>query len=107
LFGCVHFHIFSPADQPYNSIIVRCYAPGSDKPIAEEPIDAPPREEQMRLMAELEGNPGLPRYIVAAASLVFTPMEIRSSGLISIRALLDNDDNELPTGSLRVLTTER
>lgn len=103
---CVHFHILSPADQPYSSIVARCYAPGHNQPIAEESIDAPPRDDQLRLMEELKGNPGVPRYIVAAASLIFAPMEIRASGLISMRAVLDNDEHELPMGSLRVLTAE-
>ncbi len=104
---CVHLHILSPANQPFSSIVARCYGPGQDEPIAEEPIDAPPREEQLKIAAELKGNPGVPRYIVAAASLIFEPMQLREGGLIRVRAVLDDDDIELPLGSLRVLESEQ
>src|SRR4051812_28048195 len=25
---CIHFHVFSPATQPYTSVTARCYVPG-------------------------------------------------------------------------------
>lgn len=103
---CVHLHVLSPADQPYSSILARCYGPGQEQPVVEESIDPPSYEDQMRIMAELRGNPGIPRYIVAAASLIFTPMEIKAPGLIKVRAILDDSADELPLGSLRVLTDE-
>ena len=31
---CIHFHIFSPATQPYRSVFARCYTPGEKDPIA-------------------------------------------------------------------------
>src|SRR5262249_23625378 len=43
---CVHTHILSPASQPFNSIAVRCYLPGDEKPSFEEPIETPVQHDQ-------------------------------------------------------------
>jgi hypothetical protein len=100
---CVHTHIFSLASQPFNSILVRCYGPGDEHPFAEESIEPPRRSDQAELVANLKPQAGAPLYIVAATSLVFTPLEFRSSGLLRIRALVD-DEHEVRLGSLRIET---
>src|ERR1700761_8771536 len=53
---CVHVHILSPATEPYESIVVRCYAPGQDKPLVEEPIEPPQRDQQADLVANLSSE---------------------------------------------------
>jgi hypothetical protein len=98
---CVHTHIFSPASQPFNSIVVRCYLPGDDRPFSEEAIETPRRSEQNELVANLKRNTDAPLFIVAATSLIFTPLELRSSGLLRVRALIDAEQ-ELRLGSLRI-----
>jgi hypothetical protein len=98
---CVHTHIFSPASQPFNSIVVRCYLPGDDRPFSEEAIETPRRSEQNELVANLKTNTDAPLFIVAATSLIFTPLELRSSGLLRVRALIDAEQ-ELRLGSLRI-----
>ena len=50
---CTHFHVFSPATKPYESILARCYVPGSTDPIAEEAIDVPSLHDQMDLLVSL------------------------------------------------------
>jgi len=47
------------------------------------------------------GGSGAPPFIVVATSLIFTPFELRSSGLMRVRALIDADQ-ELRLGSLRI-----
>src|SRR5262249_34908188 len=86
---CVHFHIVSPSARPYRSIIARCYAPETPDPILEEAIELPEAQEQAELVANLEANPLAPRRIVASASLIFAPLEIRDPGLFRVRALVD------------------
>jgi hypothetical protein len=98
---CVHTHIFSPASKPFNSIVVRCYLPGDDTPFSEETIETPRRSEQSELVANLKTNTDAPLFIVAATSLIFTPLELGSSGLLRVRALIDAEQ-ELRLGSLRI-----
>jgi hypothetical protein len=99
---CVHIHIFSPATQPYSSIVARCYAPGDDAPLIEEPIEPPKREEQLALVAHLEKNPTAPVYIVAGTSLIFSPLHIHGTGLLRVRAVIDDAEDEIQLGSLRI-----
>jgi hypothetical protein len=98
---CVHTHIFSPASKPFNSIVVRCYLPDDDTPFSEEIIETPRRSEQTELVANLKTNTDAPLFIVAATSLIFTPLELRSAGLLRVRALIDAE-HELRLGSLRI-----
>ncbi len=98
---CVHTHVFSPASKPFNSIVVRCYLPGDDTPFSEEAIETPRRSEQSELVANLKTNTDAPLFIVAATSLVFTPLELKSAGLLRVRALIDAGQ-ELRLGSLRI-----
>ena len=98
---CVHTHIFSPASQPFSSIVVRCYLPGDEQPFAEEPIETPQRSAQTGLVANLKPEASAPLYIVAATSLIFTPLELRSGGLMRIRAFVDAEQ-EVRLGSLRI-----
>jgi hypothetical protein len=98
---CVHTHIFSPASQPFSSIVVRCYLPGDDKPFSEEAIETPKRSEQSELVANLKTNTDAPLFIVAATSLIFTSLELQSSGLMRVRALIDAEQ-EVRLGSLRI-----
>ena len=53
---CIHFHVFSPATQPYTSVTARCYVPGEQEPIAEEPIEVPGLLDQQRLLDSLPKN---------------------------------------------------
>ncbi len=98
---CVHTHIFSPASRPFKSIAVRCYLPGGDRPFAEEPIETPKSSEQADLVANLRTDTGAPLYIVAATSLIFTPLEVRCPGLMRIRGFIDAEQ-EVRLGSLRI-----
>jgi hypothetical protein len=98
---CVHVHILSPASRPFNSIVVRCYLPGDDKPFSEEPIETPQRHDQAELVANLKTDTGAPLFIVAATSLIFGPLKLRGPGLMRVRAVID-DDHELRLGSLRI-----
>ncbi|WP_407154045.1 hypothetical protein [Bradyrhizobium sp. STM 3557] len=98
---CVHTHILSPASRPFSSILVRCYLPGDEQPFAEEPVETPRQAAQNELVASLKPETSAPLYIVAATSLIFTPIELRSSGLMRIRALVDAEQ-EIRLGSLRI-----
>jgi hypothetical protein len=98
---CVHVHILSPASQPFSSIAVRCYLPGDDEPFFEEPIETPERQDQTELVVNLKTDTSAPLFIVAATSLIFAPLELRSSGLMRVRAVIDADQ-ELRLGSLRI-----
>jgi hypothetical protein len=98
---CVHVHILSPASQPFSSIAVRCYLPGDDKPFFEEPIETPERQDQTELVVNLKTDTSAPLFIVAATSLIFAPLELRNSGLMRVRAVIDADQ-ELRLGSLRI-----
>jgi hypothetical protein len=98
---CVHIHILSPASRPFSSIDVRCYLPGDDKPFSEEPIETPERHDQTELVANLKPDTAAPLFIVAATSLIFAPLKLRSPGLMRVRALIDADQ-ELRLGSLRI-----
>jgi hypothetical protein len=99
---CIHIHIFSPATEPYSSIVAKCYAPGDDKPLVEEVIEPPKMEEQLQLVAHLERDPTAPLFIVAGTSLIFSPLHLRGPGLLRVRAVVDGVDEELQLGSLRV-----
>jgi hypothetical protein len=99
---CIHFHVFSPATQPYTSVMARCYIPGEAKPIADEPIDVPGLKEQQSLLDGLPKEIAVPPYIVVASSLVFSPLEIQQPGLIHLRVLVNGDREELHLGSLQV-----
>jgi hypothetical protein len=101
---CIHFHIFSPATQPYRSVFARCYTPGEKDPIAEEPIEVPSFEDQKNLLDSLPKDGGAPPFIVVAASLVFAPLELSKPGLIHIRALINSGPGELHLGSLNVVS---
>jgi len=98
---CVHTHVFSPASKPFNSLVVRDFLPGDDTPFSEEAIETPRRSEQSELVANLKTNTDAPLFIVAATSLIFTPLELKSAGLLRVRALIDARQ-ELRLGSLRI-----
>jgi len=100
---CIHFHIFSPATQPYTSVLARCYLPDESVPIAEEPIAVPGLEDQRRLIDNLPKDGTPPPFIVVAASLVLEPLELSAPGLIHVRAVINNGPGELHLGSLQVL----
>jgi hypothetical protein len=100
---CIHFHVFSPATQPYTSVVARCYIPGEQKPVAEEPIEVPGLREQQDLLRSLPEDAGAPPYIVVASSLVFSPLEIPEPGLIHVRAVINGGPDELHLGSLQVV----
>ena len=102
---CIHFHIFSPATQPYTSVLARCYLPGETVPISEERIEVPGLQEQTDLIAKLPKN-STPPFIVVAASLVFEPLELSEPGLVHVRALINNGPGELHLGSLQVLPAQ-
>ena len=104
---CIHFHVFSPATQPYESVLSRCYVPGRTDPVAEEAVEVPRLQDQMSLLANLPKNGGAPPYIVVAASLVFEPFEIPEPGMIHIRTLINGGPGELHVGSLTVTPAER
>lgn len=99
---CVHFNVFSPADQPYKSLRVRCYLPGEDKPIAEESIEVPALQDQINLLTSLPKDQPMMPFIVVAASLIFSPCEIKSPGMIHVRAVINDSPTELHLGSLAV-----
>jgi hypothetical protein len=100
---CIHFHIFSPATQPYISVLARCYLPGETVPVAEERIEVPGLQEQKSLVDNLPKNT-TPPFIVVAASLVFEPLELSEPGLIHVRAVINSGPSELHLGSLQVLS---
>jgi hypothetical protein len=99
---CTHLHIFSPATQPYKSVVARCYLPGESDPISEETIEVPSLRDQENLLKGLPKET-LPPFIVVAASLIFAPLEIAQPGLIHIRALINDGPNELHLGSLQIV----
>lgn len=104
---CVHIHIFSPATQPFSSIVAKCYAPGQEAPIFEEAIEPPRKEQQRELLVPLEKDASAaPIYIVAGTSLIFAPLIIRGPGLIRVRAAVDDEGEELKLGSLRIETKQ-
>jgi len=103
---CVHFHVFSPATQPYLSVRARCYVPGESDPIADESIAVPGLTEQQKLLEGLPKNVAAPPYIVVASSLVFAPLELFEPGLVHIRVLINDGPNELHLGSLQIMSSQ-
>ena len=101
---CIHFHVFSPATQPYTSVTARCYVPGEAEPIAQEPIEVPGLLDQQNLLDSLPKNVTVPPYIVVASSLVFAPLEIREPGMVHIRVVINGGPDELHLGSLQVMS---
>jgi hypothetical protein len=101
---CVHFYVFSPATQPYTSVVARCYVPGDDRPIAEESIEVPALKDQQDLVRNLPKNQPTPPYIVVAASLVFAPLEIRTPGMLHVRVAINGSRSELHLGSLKIVS---
>ena len=101
---CIHLQIFSPAQNPYTSIVARCYAPSLETPIFEMPVETPDYEKQQALLEGLDESPSAPLYIVTATSLIFTPLRISEPGLLRVRAMIDDEDEELRLGSLRIET---
>ncbi|WP_420132065.1 hypothetical protein [Rhodopseudomonas sp.] len=99
---CFHVTVCSPANKPYSSLMARCYLPDEDKPVAEEPIEVPPPSAQLALLDSLPPGAEAPPYIVVSASLIIEPIEIRSAGLIHVRALIDGGPHELHLGSLHI-----
>jgi hypothetical protein len=99
---CIHFHVFSPATQPYESVLSRCYVPGRNDPVAEEAVEVPRLQDQIDLLASLPKNGAAPPCIVVAASLVFEPFEIPEPGMIHVRTLINGGPGELHVGSLTV-----
>ena len=102
---CIHFHIFSPATQPYASVLARCYVPGETAPVSEERIEVPGLQEQKDLIAKLPKH-STPPFIVVASSLVFEPLELSEPGLIHVRAFINDGPGELHLGSLQVLPNQ-
>jgi hypothetical protein len=100
---CIHFHVFSPATEPYTSVKARCYVPGESDPIADETIAVPSLIDQQGLLDGLPKNVAAPPYIVVASSLVFAPLELSEPGLIHIRLLINGGPDELHLGSLQVI----
>jgi hypothetical protein len=100
---CIHIHILSPVSRPYLSIETRCYVPGEVEPVFQGAITPPEVEHQIELVPDIQGNFSAPRYIAATASIILSPLRIRSPGLIRVRAALDGETDELNLGSLRIV----
>jgi len=99
---CAHVTLVTPSTQPYNSIVLKCYGPGESRPLIEEQLETPQADKQEEIAEEVKRVEKAPVSIVAAASLVFSPMKIRKPGLISVRAVIDGDPTEVNVGSLLV-----
>lgn len=100
---CAHVTLVTSADEPYDSIILRCYAPGEEHSLIEERLDTPNPDEQEGIVATLCKDGAPPASIVVAASIIFSPLKIREPGLISVRAIIDGEPNEVNIASLQVL----
>jgi hypothetical protein len=98
---CVHFSIWTPHDFPYSSVLARCYLPYEAVPVVEEPIQLPNVVQQER-MADTLNPVAAPRYIVVSASIILTPMYLSGPGLIRMRAVVDDEPEEMTLGSLQV-----
>lgn len=103
---CIHTYVVTSADQPFRSLFLRCYVPGRDDPILDEKIETMNVPAQRKLVSELEPSFAAPRHIVASASLILSPLDIVSAGLIRVRAVIDGDTEELGLGSLRVVVAD-
>jgi hypothetical protein len=97
---CIRISYRRPRSRSVRSWCV-AICPGDETPFSEEPIETPRRSEQTELVANLKTDTGAPLFIVAATSLIFTPLELRSAGLMRVRAMIDADQ-ELRLGSLRI-----
>jgi hypothetical protein len=99
---CAHVTLLTPSTQPYESIVLRCYGPGENRPLIEEQLETPRVDKQEEIAEEVKRVEAAPVSIVAAASLVFSPLKIRQPGLISVRAVIDGKPGEINVGSLVV-----
>ncbi len=99
---CIHFQIYMNASCFYDSVVVRCYTPGKDAPVAEQTIETPTRNAQKAMLDGLAKEHNEPRYIVAASSLIFSPLTICRPGLVRVRAIVNDEPRELKLGSMRV-----
>ena len=99
---CAHVTLVTPSTQPYRSIVLKCYGPGEDRPLLEERLETPQMDEQEEIADKVQRVEVAPVSIVAAASLVFSPLKIRQPGLISVRAVIDGAQGEVNIGSLIV-----
>lgn len=97
---CAYTHIVLPASQPVSSIVIRCYLPGDEKPVFEEPVDPSQQFDQPELIADMKTDDGGPLFIVAAG-LILAPLELRSAGRMRIQATF-NTGQEIMLGSLRI-----
>jgi len=94
---CVHAHFVSPAAEPFDMLSLRVYEPGTDHVIFEEPLDiGRPADPHVPIRDRF----GAPRLIVAAATIMFTPLYVEQAGLLRVRAVVDDDPAEVPLGSL-------
>ena len=100
---CAHVTLVTPADRPYSSIVLKCYAPGEKRPLIEEQLATPERNEQDEILSDAQQANGSPISIVVAASLVFSPLNLKEAGLINVRAAMDDEPGETNIASLRVV----
>jgi len=99
---CIHSYVVTSAEQPFQSVFIRCYIPERRDPIIDERIETPNIPAQGIMVSELEPGFHAPRQIVASASLVLSPFDVTGPGLISVRAVVDGASEELSLGSIRV-----
>jgi hypothetical protein len=99
---CAHVTLITPSTVPYKSIILKCYTPGENHPLIEEQLETPQFDEQEQIAEKVQRIDTAPVSIVAAASLIFSPMKIRRPGLINVRAMVDEQPGEVNIGSLLV-----
>lgn len=103
---CIHTFIVTSAEQPFQSVFIRCYVPERQAPVIDERIETPNVPTQRMMVSELEPQFRAPRQIVASASLVLSPFDVLGPGLISVRAVVDGASEELSLGSIRVAVRE-
>lgn len=95
---CAHISLVTPASRPYKSIVMECFAPGEDEPLIREHLDTVQLDEQNDDALSPLNIPSL--NVVVGASLIFSPLKLRRSGLLTVRAVIDGDVIDI--SSLRI-----
>jgi hypothetical protein len=103
---CMHFHIWTPHTMPFRSVVARCYLPRETVPVVEEQIEIPDAGEQEELVESIRPSSLAPRRIVVSASIILTPIYLAGPGLVRMRAVVDEEEEEMPLGSLMVQVAE-
>lgn len=96
---CAQVAMVTNANEPFQSIKLLCLLPGEEAPLLSQQLDAAQLAEQDAVRENEEISEEAPD-IVVGASLIFSPLRIKSEGLIKIHAVIDGQTAQI--GALQI-----